>query len=664
MANITCLTNEEICFDPASPLSNFSSEAPDNDIFIGDPPDVPDPPLCFTLPCEPWPRWEQSGCLGIPCYSTISQEDADLCAQRQAILCLNPDNSFLSDPQSASWSCGDGTTFVYTVAGGTFASLANANEANEQARAYALRQAQISRVCLSSVDACCCINLPYSQTIEVSTGSPVISWSIVSGSVPEGLTFHGGTNSLGFVRIDGIPTQNGTYDFTVRAETPTGSYSERPYTIVVLEITTTAITEFTLGEAYSFQMEAEGGSGNYLWRVAQGTLPTGLTMSSTGLISGTPTAAGSPDIQFSVIDQTCEAANRSFFVPVVESVVGSSTTYIRTRRGYAEYMAGGTGDWYKRVTYTGYAGQVQWAINGNSIVNGLPVFIPIGGSRYIYDGSSAINNQGQFISSHTKNLTVACAISPEYATERIVPSAFPEPTKLLGYCYAPDPSSCTDCTQNYNTWPTIGNYADHSSADKPLNIESWYTTTSISPTSISAVILSPNYPPDPEVEYIPDSSTAPYFLGTDSVHPSLSLPMATINGETWHYCFFAQDINWTATLSEPFTEADQIAGQLQYTSNGLTTENLPNYVQWQFDYINNQSSRYTGVNFVITCSNLLEGESYTVSYQYWRNDGVIVNNSEVFVAGSITHTILGTVPTPPSGKTITLRNVRIVYSPS
>ena len=82
--------------------------------------------------------------------------------------------------------------------------------------------------------------------------------------------------------------------------------ASRRCTISVLEITTASLPNFTIGVAYSKQMQAAGGSGNYIWSIATGTLPAGLTMNALGLISGTPTALATGDtLTFVVTDVTC-----------------------------------------------------------------------------------------------------------------------------------------------------------------------------------------------------------------------------------------------------------------------------------------------------------------------------------------------------------------------
>jgi hypothetical protein len=44
--------------------------------------------------------------------------------------------------------------------------------------------------------------------------------------------------------------------------------------------------------AYSATLTATGGTGSTAWSVVSGSLPPGLTMTSSGRISGTPTAVG------------------------------------------------------------------------------------------------------------------------------------------------------------------------------------------------------------------------------------------------------------------------------------------------------------------------------------------------------------------------------------
>jgi hypothetical protein len=53
---------------------------------------------------------------------------------------------------------------------------------------------------------------------------------------------------------------------------------------------------------YHAHLSATGGAGNYSWSIVSGSLPAGLSLSSDGTISGTPTAAGNPSFTVQVSD--------------------------------------------------------------------------------------------------------------------------------------------------------------------------------------------------------------------------------------------------------------------------------------------------------------------------------------------------------------------------
>ncbi|MEO9181051.1 MAG: Ig domain-containing protein, partial [Acidimicrobiales bacterium] len=91
--------------------------------------------------------------------------------------------------------------------------------------------------------------------------------------------------------IDTIVVKNGIWPYAF------GLYNEYNWTsqsfgAPVLGITTpstsTSPPNATVGRPYSFQFSAGGVAGPYSWSLATGSLPAGLTLSSSGLISGTP----------------------------------------------------------------------------------------------------------------------------------------------------------------------------------------------------------------------------------------------------------------------------------------------------------------------------------------------------------------------------------------
>jgi hypothetical protein len=68
------------------------------------------------------------------------------------------------------------------------------------------------------------------------------------------------------------------------------------------EITTTILPEGNVGVAYSQPLAANGGNGTLVWSIDSGSLPTGTSLSSAGVVSGTPTATGTSNFTVRVAD--------------------------------------------------------------------------------------------------------------------------------------------------------------------------------------------------------------------------------------------------------------------------------------------------------------------------------------------------------------------------
>jgi large repetitive protein len=142
------------------------------------------------------------------------------------------------------------------------------------------------------------VGASYSQPINSTGGVPPFKWTIASGSLPAGLALDGSTTNT--VNVVGKPTTEGPSTFTVTLTDAAGeTVTSQPLTIVIssLAITTASplppATFTTPPTNYSEQFAATGGTPPYTWTLASGsTLPAGLTLSSSGLLSGAPTAQG------------------------------------------------------------------------------------------------------------------------------------------------------------------------------------------------------------------------------------------------------------------------------------------------------------------------------------------------------------------------------------
>jgi Putative Ig domain len=147
-----------------------------------------------------------------------------------------------------------------------------------------------------------------STSLQASGGVPPYSWSLQSGSLP------GGLNLSAAGAISGTPTSAGAYPltFVVTDSSTTPETAKASLTLTIsaaptstLTLTTTSLAEATLNTAYSAALTATGGVTPYTFTLATGTaLPAGLTLSSAGGISGTPTTAGSTAFTVNVTDST------------------------------------------------------------------------------------------------------------------------------------------------------------------------------------------------------------------------------------------------------------------------------------------------------------------------------------------------------------------------
>src|SRR5437660_483496 len=118
-------------------------------------------------------------------------------------------------------------------------------------------------------------------------------------------------------------TSDSGAQFTVIVSNSAGSVTSSAAVLTVnaslppLQVTNSQLSGGTVGSAYSATLNASGGTSPYSWSVSSSTLPTGLSLSSAGTLSGTPTIAGAFPFTVAVKDAASASASASLSINVV-----------------------------------------------------------------------------------------------------------------------------------------------------------------------------------------------------------------------------------------------------------------------------------------------------------------------------------------------------------
>ncbi len=163
-----------------------------------------------------------------------------------------------------------------------------------------------------------------SPALTVASGTAPYTFSVATGAIPAGLTLNSTTGA-----ISGTPTAAGT--FTLKATDAKGSVAATTcaYTIVAApSLTCSAVNSGEVGVAFSSPaLTVASGTAPYTFSVATGAIPAGLTLNSTtGAISGTPTAAGTFTLKATDAKGSVAATTCAYTIVAAPSVTCSAVT--------------------------------------------------------------------------------------------------------------------------------------------------------------------------------------------------------------------------------------------------------------------------------------------------------------------------------------------------
>jgi Putative Ig domain len=218
--------------------------------------------------------------------------------------------------------------FVLSVANGNWTVGPNCSGGNDSLESQGYKCIDQQLITIANNNTAVNFTVQPCSTLQVTTSSPLpqgivgtfyyfplqadgcyqpFNWSLAQGSgpLPPGLTL--GPDGT----LSGSPGASGTYNFTVHVGNNQGGWAEQATSLTInlplppLQITTATLPNGMNGVFYSQQLNATGGQQPYNWWLPFGTssLPPGtMTLSSGGLLSGEPAAAGSYSFSVAVSD--------------------------------------------------------------------------------------------------------------------------------------------------------------------------------------------------------------------------------------------------------------------------------------------------------------------------------------------------------------------------
>ena len=197
--------------------------------------------------------------------------------------------------------------------------------------------------------------------------SSPLSWTLVQGQLPAGLTLDSATGV-----VSGTPTTEGASSFVVRAALADGRADTKGLTITVRQalaiqasspfVATGATTLWEVGVPFAAKLGASGGTGIYTWSLAAGALPTGLAVAADGSVTGKPSAAGS----FRATLRLTDSEGRTADYPAAFNVASRltvSTLKLRTGKVGRLYRA--------KLAATGGVLPKKWTIKQGPLPRGI-----------------------------------------------------------------------------------------------------------------------------------------------------------------------------------------------------------------------------------------------------------------------------------------------------
>ena len=285
---------------------------------------------------------------------------------------------------------------------------------------------------------------PYNVTLQVSGAVVSPTWTIESGVLPVGLTLNTSTGV-----ISGTPGSiSGTTTNTVNISVSDGRYVWQAFTINwrqgVVVAPPLGGTQWIVGSSVQnfpdYNVTVSGGTSPFQWTTTG--LPAGVTLSSAGVLSGTPTVAGVYSVTFSATDSLKLKGSLTLSINVLQTPlqIYGATLYLPPG-----FPAGVVGTAYTTTYVNASGGSLagyQWSISG-SLPPGLTAAPPAGCASCSLQITGAPTTQGVYpftiqltdSAGNTNHVNVGIAVNASANGPKIMPVNLPLANLGQSYTY-------------------------------------------------------------------------------------------------------------------------------------------------------------------------------------------------------------------------------------
>jgi hypothetical protein len=287
------------------------------------------------------------------------------------------------------------------------------------------------------------VNTPFAAPLSVTVTSPFgepVQGGVVTFAVPPSgasATFPAANTApldasgqaAVSVLANAIP---GSYLVTASANGAAGSASFTLTNLPGITLNPTSLPDATAGVAYSRTMSATGGAGGpYTFTVTEGALPAGFSLSSSGVLSGSTTLAGTSSFTVTATDSSGFTGSQAYTLTIDPAAAASFAVDgfpSPTTAGVAGTFSVTAHDAFGNVA-TGYSGTVRFTSSDSQAV--LPDNATLSGGTGTFSATLKTAGSQSLAATDTLNASLTgsqtgITVNPA-ATSQFVVAGFPSP---------------------------------------------------------------------------------------------------------------------------------------------------------------------------------------------------------------------------------------------